>query len=227
MNVLRVLLVFLALGTLAFASSTILIFDASGSMADSVSGTGKTKIEIAKEAGNTFLNNVNSGDEVALIVFYDCGDIKTEVPFTTDFQQIRDKMAGLTPQSSTPIAKSIDYAANYAQTSGKSGAAIIILTDGEETCDSHSDAVTSAQNAVSGGAVKIINVVGFTVGNTTSTNLQEIATAGKGNYYGANDAGQLAASLTQAYQSGSGTCCLPSMGLPALVGAAIFFSRKR
>ena len=231
MNTLKILLAFLALGMIAFATSTILIFDDSGSMADSITGSSTTKIDMAKQAGNTFLNNVKSGDEVSLIVFYDCGDIKTEVPFTTDLQQIRDVIAGLTPQSSTPIAKAIDYASSYAQTSGRSGAQIILLTDGEETCDSQSDAVTAATNAVANN-IKIVNVVGLGLdaNSTEATNDQAIATAGKGNYYGANDVGSLTSSLSQAYNgggSGSNTCCLSSMGLPALVGAALFFSRKK
>jgi len=228
MNVPKLLLVFLALGTLAFATSTILIFDDSGSMANTITGSSSTKIDMAKQAGNTFLNNVKPGDEVSLIVFYDCGDIRTEVPFTTDMQPIRDKIAGLTPQSSTPIAASIDYASSYAQTSGRGGAQIILLTDGEETCDSQQDAVTAASNAVANN-IKVINVVGLGLDptSTEATNDQAIATAGKGNYYGANDVGSLSSSLTQAYGNTGSACCLPSLALPGVVLAAVFYSRKR
>jgi len=230
MNVIKVLAVLFVLISYVAASSTILVLDASGSMDDVVSGSALKKIDVAKEAGNTFLNNVKSGDEVALIVFYDCNDIKTEVPFTTDLQQIRTKMASVMPDSNTPIAGSIVYAANYATSSGRSGAGMIVLTDGEETCDYQSDAVAAAQNVTTSGPIKIINVVGFDISNSSSAqqDLQEIATAGGGKYYSAQDAGQLASSLTQAYQSGSnGACCLPSLGLPALVGAAFFYSRKK
>jgi Mg-chelatase subunit ChlD len=229
MNTLKILLAFLAFGMVVFSTSTILIFDDSGSMADTITGSSSTKIDMAKQAANTFLNNVRAGDEVSLIVFYDCGDIKTEVPFTTDTQQIRTVIDGLTPQYSTPIAKAIDYASSYAQTSGRSGAQIILLTDGEETCDSQSDAVTAATNAVASN-IKVINVVGLGLGanSTEAANDQEIATAGKGGYYPANDVGSLTSSLTQAYgNSGSSTCCLSSLGLPAIVGAALFLGRKR
>ena len=230
MNLLKILLMLFVVGTLVSASSTILVLDASGSMDDTVSGTGgQKKIEIAKEAGNTFLNNVRSGDEVALIVFYDCSDIQTLVTFTTDTQQIRTAMAGVQPDSSTPIARAIDYAANYAVTSGRSGAGLIMLTDGEETCDSQSTAVAAAQNATSYGGIKIINVVGLGIGNTTSaqTNLQAIATAGSGKYYSADDANQLSSSLTQAYNDSSGeSCCGPAAMFFVLIPAALFFSRR-
>jgi Mg-chelatase subunit ChlD len=230
MNATKVFLVLLALGTLAFATSTILIFDDSGSMADTITGSSSTKIDMAKQAGNTFLNNVKAGDEVSLIVFYDCGDIRTEVPFTTDLQPIRDKIASLTPQSSTPIAKAIDYASSYAQSSGRSGAQIILLTDGEETCDSQSDAVTAATNAVANN-IKVINVVGLGIDPTSqeATYDTQIATAGKGNYYGANDVGSLTSSLNQAYNGGGGTssCCPSSFLFPGIVLAAVFYSRKK
>ncbi len=230
MNTTKILLIFLVLGMVACATSTILIFDDSGSMADTISGTNMTKIDMAKQAGNTFLNNVKPGDEVALIVFYDCGDIRTEVPFTTNVQQIRDFMNTLTPQYSTPLAASITYAASYAQTSGMSGAQIIILTDGEETCDTQQDAVTAATNAVANNNIKMINVVGLGLDQNTTSNDQAIASAGNGNYYPANDLGSLTSSLNQAYNGGSngtGTCCLPSAGLPALLGAVLFYSRKK
>jgi len=230
MKIIKVLGVIFVLMSLFSASSTILVLDASGSMDDVVSGSALKKIDVAKEAGNTFLNNVKSGDEVALIVFYDCNDIKTEVPFTTDLAQIRTKMASVMPDSNTPIAGSIVYAANYATSSGRSGAGMIVLTDGEETCDYQSDAVAAAKNVTTSGPIKIINVVGFDISNSSSAqqDLQAIATAGGGKYYPAQDAGQLASSLTQAYQSASGgACCLPSLGLPALIGAALFYSRKK
>ncbi len=229
MNLLKILLMLFMVGTIVSASSTILVLDASGSMDDTVSGSGgQKKIEIAKEAGNTFLNNVRSGDEVALIVFYDCNDIQTVVPFTTDTQSIRTAMAGVQPDSSTPIARAIDYAASYAVSSGRSGAGLIVLTDGEETCDSQAIAVTAAQNAISTGGVKIVNVVGFDIASGTSaSNLQEIATAGGGTYYPASDANQLSSSLTQAYNANSGeTCCVPAAIFFVLIPAALFFSRK-
>ncbi|MFH1785152.1 MAG: vWA domain-containing protein [Candidatus Micrarchaeota archaeon] len=227
MNILKLFLVFISLSILVSASSTILVLDASGSM-DEYSGN-STKMTIAKQAAYEFLDNVKYGDEVALIVYYDCDDIVTEVPFTTNMQSIKTKIASVEAESYTPIAASITYAASYAQSSGRSGAGIIILTDGEETCDSQSDAVTAAQTAVTGGPIKIINVVGFDISSSSTgyTNLQQIAQAGGGKYYPANDADELSSSLTQAYDDSSGvSCCGPMFMLLGLVGASVFFGRN-
>lgn len=226
MKILKFCMLFFALSLIVVASSTVLILDASGSMDDTLS-SGKTKMETAKEAANTFLNNVRSGDEVALIVYYDCDQILTEVPFTTDLQQIRTKIATVQPDSYTPIARALTFAGQYAQSSGRTGATIILLTDGEETCDSQSDAVTAAQNTVA-GPIKVINVVGFTIadGSVAYQDLNEIASAGKGKYYPAQDADQLASSLTQAYNDGGGSCCGPAFMLLILVGSVVFLNTK-
>jgi Ca-activated chloride channel family protein len=229
MNFLKIFLVLFLFGTIAFASSTILILDASGSMSTYLNGSSSmTRIDAAKQAANTFLNNVQSGDEVALIVYYDCDDIKTEVDFTTNFQLIRNKIANVKPDSYTPIARALTYAANYSVKSGRPNAAIILLSDGEETCDTQAKAVSAARNAVA-GPIRVINVVGFTINDNSLeyANLQEIATAGKGKYYSAQDANQLASSLTQAYQSGKGSsCCVPTFILGAVVCATFLFNRK-
>lgn len=223
MDILKIFIMLVLVAGLSSAASTILVMDASGSMGYSTSGSSKTKMEVAKDAAYTLLNNIPYGDEVALVVFYDCNDIVTEVDFTTDMQQIRSALAPVQPDSSTPISRSIDYAASYAQNSGRYGASIIVLTDGEETCDSQSAAVNSAQTAIAGG-IKVINVVGFDIqGTTAANNLQNIATAGKGRYYPASDANQLSTSLQQAYGGDDyGNCCAPAavMGL-VLLGAFV------
>jgi Ca-activated chloride channel family protein len=230
MNLLKIFVMLIVVAGLSSAASTILVLDASGSMDYSVSGSSKTKIEVAKDAANTLLNNIPYGDEVALVVFYDCNDIRTVVDYTTDMQTIKNALIPIQPDSSTPISGAIDYAANYASTSGKYGSSIIVLTDGEETCDSQSDAVASAQTAVAGG-IKIINVVGFDIqGSTAATDLQAIATAGGGQYYPADNANQLSSSLQQAYYGNNNydyddNCCAPAamMGL-VLLGA--FYIRR-
>lgn len=227
MKILKLCMVFFALSLFVFATSTVLILDASGSMEETLD-SGKTRIDTAKEAANVFLNNVRSGDEVALIVYYDCDDIKTEVPFTTDLAQIRTKIATVEPDSWTPIARALTYAGQYASNSGRTGANIILLTDGEETCDSQSDAVSAAQNTVA-GPIKVINVVGFAISNSSGAyqDLIEIAAAGKGKYYPAQDADELASSLTQAYnEGGGGICCLPAFMLLGLVYAGVFLSAR-
>jgi Mg-chelatase subunit ChlD len=226
----------LLLATTTLAASTVLLFDASGSMGDYITNTNgskSTKIDVAKNAANYLLDRVSSGDEIALIVFYDCSNIKTEVAFTTNTQTIRTKIATLKPTGGTPIAKAIKYADSYVGTASRKGASIVMLTDGKETCDSNSAAVSAASNATNAGNINVINVVGFNItkGSTEETQLKAVATAGKGNYYPAEDKQQLGSALTTAYQQGkqgpTSTCCLSTVLLLGLVGFVAINLRSR
>jgi hypothetical protein len=112
------------------ANSIILLFDASSSMADN------NKIDNAKTAAKNFLNNqVQAGDEVALIVFYDCSSIVVEVPFTTDKLALISKIDAIEPNSATPIYAAMAFAKEYmAENAHGATKKIIQFTDGEETC---------------------------------------------------------------------------------------------
>ena len=83
------------------ANSTILLFDASDSMGNVSSGvdnasisTSKTrKIDNAKTAVKTFISGLDlTTNEVALIVFYDCGKIVTVEPFTTKQSEYHQRL---------------------------------------------------------------------------------------------------------------------------------------
>jgi len=89
------------------ANSTILLFDASGSMGDN------NKIGNAKSAANSFLTKVQPEDEVALIVFYDCDSIVVEVPFTTDKSALTSKIDAIEPSGSTPLYAAMNFAKEY------------------------------------------------------------------------------------------------------------------
>jgi hypothetical protein len=112
------------------ANSIILLFDASGSMGDN------NKIDNAKAAAKNFLGNqIQPEDEVALIVFYDCGNIVVEEPFTTDKSALTSKIDSISPTGSTPLYDAIDFAKEYmSQNASGAKKKIIQFTDGMETC---------------------------------------------------------------------------------------------
>lgn len=221
----------LVVASTTLAASTVLLFDASGSMSDYITqknGSKIKKIDAAKEAAYYLLDQVSTGDEIALIVFYSCSSIKTEVGFTTNTRTIKNKISGLRPTGGTPIAKSIKYADTYIGNSGKSGASIVLLTDGEETCSGNP--VSAASNATHAGNVNILNVVGFDIkkGSTAETKLKAVASAGNGKYYPAEDKQQLKSALTSAYKggkTGGNLCCLP-VALILGLGALMIYKRN-
>jgi hypothetical protein len=112
------------------ANSIILLFDASGSMGDN------NKIDNAKSAANSFLTSkVQPEDEVGLIVFYDCGSIVVEEPFTTDKSALTSKIDAIEPSGSTPIYAAMEFAKEYMNQHARGKTQkIIMFTDGMETC---------------------------------------------------------------------------------------------
>ena len=93
------------------------------------------KSDAAKAAARNVLAQVGAGTEVALIAFYDCGDIRVEQGFTTDVGQVLTRLEGVYPASSTPLAASITFAKEYLRNNASGAKArLVILSDGEETC---------------------------------------------------------------------------------------------
>ncbi len=120
------------------SESVVILFDASGSMGDN------GKIDAAKSAARNVLAQVTPSTEVALIVFYGCGDIQIEHPFTTDFTAMQETIKQIQPSNDTPLADSILFAKRYIRDNASTGSArLVILSDGEETCGG--DPVAAAQ----------------------------------------------------------------------------------
>jgi len=109
--------------------SILLLFDASSSMADN------NKIENAKVAAKNSLATLGPRDEVALIVFYDCGSIVVEQPFTADWSALAAKIDTLRSTGGTPLYAAEDFAQAYMDKNARGGVRrIVLLTDGIETC---------------------------------------------------------------------------------------------
>ncbi|WP_109566547.1 vWA domain-containing protein [Jannaschia seohaensis] len=117
--------------TPTLAESILIVFDASGSMGDD------GRIEKARAAATAVLQGIQAGGdiEVALMVFYDCGSIRLEVPFTTDPGEIIAVLPGIRPSGSTPLAAASAQGRTYLQTEARGARKrFILLTDGEESC---------------------------------------------------------------------------------------------
>lgn len=111
------------------AQSVVILFDASGSMGD------MSKIDKAKAAARNVLWKLDENTPIALIVFYDCSDIRVEQEFTTDTKLVRAKIDQIIPSGGTPLADGIAFAKKYIEDSKRGGKArLVILSDGEESC---------------------------------------------------------------------------------------------
>ncbi len=114
----------------AVSQSICILLDASGSMKDD------NKMEKAKASATRVLSRLGPQTEVALIVYYDCGSIVVESEFTTDKNKVLAILPRIQPSSGTPIAAATTFAKDYLRKHASgSKLDLIILTDGEETCN--------------------------------------------------------------------------------------------
>lgn len=197
------LLCFLAVSALPSATSAqsarsmLFILDASGSMWGRVEG--RSKIEIAKEVLDGLLTSLPAEQPAGLMAYGhrhkgDCADIETLVPVAAGQNaQLAAAVKGLLPKGKTPISDALQQAANSVKSS-ENAAAIVLVSDGVETCAGDPCAVAKALREA--GVDLKIHVVGFDVSGKDAEQLQCIATEGGGQYFTADNAQDLASALT-------------------------------
>ncbi|MDX1709897.1 MAG: VWA domain-containing protein [Rhodovibrionaceae bacterium] len=187
----------------AFAQAdknVLFILDSSGSMAQDLGG--ETKMAAAKRVFGEMLDQLPPETNVGLAVYghhgdRDCSVIEVMTPVQPlDAKAIQAKVEPLNPvKGATPIAASLDVAAEALK--GIEGPrAIVVISDGEETCNGDPVA-KAAQLREKFGIDVSIHVVGLSVNEKQTAQLAAIAEKGGGSYYAANDADQLSESLAE------------------------------
>lgn len=138
---------------LAEQTRILFLFDASGSMLAPWENT--YRIAAAKKLLSDLVDSlkVNPNLELALRVyghqfhrkFQNCNDTRLEVPFAkNNHEDIKRRLLNITPQGTTPIAYSLQQAANDFDARADARNIIIIITDGIESCDGDPCAVSLA-----------------------------------------------------------------------------------
>jgi len=185
------------------AAQIEIIFDASRSMNES-SGTG-SKLEVAKKALITILNQIDPNAQVGLRVFgktpvvgnvsQSCADSKLVVPIQP-FQkgQMIANVSTLQAHGQTPIGYSLQLAANDFAAGAAVKKTIILISDGEESCNV--DPLNVIQGLKAQGFDMVIHTIGFGVNPQARAQLQQISTVTGGSYANASNAGELKKSLT-------------------------------
>ncbi len=182
-------------------NNTVLIFDASGSMAGMVNG--RKKIDIAKEALNSFVNKVSMDKDINLsIVVYghkgsnskndkdeSCNGVE-EIYYmgkVGDTNIIRNKISDLKPTGWTPIANSFKKAQEIlASYKGKeNNNSILLISDGKETCDGNP--IEEIKKLKNSDLHIRTNVIGFDVEGEDKNQLMAIAKNGDGDYFSAKN----------------------------------------
>lgn len=179
----------------------MLVLDSSGSMAEPASG-GQTKIDAAKTALRSVIGTLPASAVVGLRVYGAevfskrepgaCTDTQRVVPIASHNQAaLRTAIASYRPYGETPIGYALREAAKDLGSEGQR--TIVLVSDGEATCPPPPCEV-AADIAKQGIDIKI-DVVGLDVSGSARQQLACIAAAGRGTYYDADDADELASAL--------------------------------
>lgn len=175
-------------------ASILIILDASSSMAERIEG--ELKIDIAKDVIYDLLDNLPDGMLVGMRTFSGCGNSELIAPIAPlDREDLRKEIAKIVPRSLTPIAYALQQAKeDFAQITGRK--LILLVTDGKETC--RGDPVKAAEDLIAAGYDLRIQVVGFDIGQDSSTRrqLMEIAEATGGLYLDASNKEELRRALS-------------------------------
>ncbi len=173
----------------------IVVFDASGSMAALIGK--KPKLDIARSIVADEIGGWAADQSVAVIAYghrrkSDCKDIEVIQPLgALDADAIERELGKLKSFGKTPITSALRKAASLIPDG--SGADIILVSDGIETCNADPCALAAELHAAN--ARLHVHVVGFGVNDEESKALACIAEKGGGVYSDAKSPGELKKAL--------------------------------
>jgi hypothetical protein len=170
-----------------------------------VPGTGKARWQVAQDALKSLMSSgsVSKDASVALRTYgrrksNDCNDVEVVRPLSRfDPAALVGAVSGIKPvvNAKTPLAASLQAAGKDLQ-AAKGNTAVILVTDGLETCDG--DPVAVAASFVKDAPERKVHVIGFSIADPAAgAYLRQIAASGHGLYFDAGNPAQLAQALRQ------------------------------
>jgi hypothetical protein len=183
--------------------SVLLILDSSGSM-NAKLPNGETRIEVARRAVKGVATLIPGKAQVSLRLYgaqspardKNCQDTNLAVQFAAaeaNVSAINSTIDGAKAQGYTPIALSLQQAANDFSANAKERV-IVLVSDGKETCQG--DPVIAAKALAAKGIT--VHAVGFIVDTAARGQLQAIARTTGGTYFDAPVGPELPDTLKQA-----------------------------
>ncbi|HWT15934.1 MAG TPA: VWA domain-containing protein [Patescibacteria group bacterium] len=177
----------------------MLVLDASGSMWGQIEG--RSKVEIARDAVADLVQTWTPGADLGLVAYGhrrkgDCADIETVLPVgPLDAKAYLSKVNTLNAKGMTPLSQAVIHAADALKASERK-ATVILISDGEETCDL--DPCTVGKELEASGVAFTAHVIGFDVPNPAhQAQLRCLAENTGGRYFNAGDAAALEKALGQ------------------------------
>lgn len=178
--------------TVLGASSVMLVVDTSGSMSDDDS-LGRVKIEASRQSILDFLAGVEPNTHLGLRTYPDrsqsCSDGTSQFPLgTRDPAGTSAIVRTLTPDGDTPTAEALVAAATELEASGAVGGTIVLVSDGESTCD---DPCAAAESIATAGYPIQVHAVALAANEAARAELACIADATGGLFADAGNTEQM------------------------------------
>lgn len=179
-----------------------LVLDASGSMLKQEKGV--RRIELAKKAVTGLLEGpLSNGTPFAMRVFghKEADSCRTDLeiplaPLNTAAAKGTVQSIEAKNYAKTPIAKSLELVKSDLE-SAEGSRVVILVTDGEETCDG--DPAEAIKALAAAGFDTRVNIVGFAIGEEMlKETFREWARLGNGKYFDAENGEQLEKSILEA-----------------------------
>lgn len=187
-----------------YQKNVMVVLDSSGSMNLQIGGD--SKMDLAKRALKNYVAQSGSKVKIGLFVYGHWGsNAVKDKPASCSGAEMVARIGELTPTTVdgvlakfkptgwTPIGLAIRNAAYELSLLPTSKKEIIVISDGEETCDT--DPIGAATTAKAQGV--IVSVIGFAVDANAASQLSSIATAGGGGYATANSYEELDAKFRE------------------------------
>lgn len=157
----------------------MIVFDASGSMAGNLGQgimTEKPRIFEVRRALSRVLPNITQYRKVGLITYgpgpYRQCNVHLDLrPIVDAAEPIMTIVSGLNPAGKTPLTEAVEQAAEVLDHRHKPGV-VVLLTDGEETCDRDPCALGKELTATSSNLT--VHVIGFQMKNFTWTGASSV-----------------------------------------------------
>lgn len=175
----------------------MLVVDVSGSMGEQ-DARGTTKIEGAKTGILELLNLLSTDSRIGLRTYpsrgADCGPGRLAIAIEKrDPASMSASIRALRADGGTPTAEALRAAGADLRAKGYSSATIILVSDGESTCD---PPCPVARELATQGLHVVVRAVGFLVDTAGAEEMRCLADATGGSYTDVSDAKGLAAQLT-------------------------------
>lgn len=188
--------------------NVVIILDSSGSMGLTIGG--QTRMDAAKSAITGYVSQASSDKNISigLMVYGNKGSNSTSDKATScasaeviaplgsvNSSTIGTYLTSVKPTGWTPMGLAISNAQSLFPSGNDGQNQIILVTDGDETCNSNPIGAASTIHASS--AKVTVNVIGFAVTIADQATLKGISTSGGGSFSVASDSSELLRILNQ------------------------------